>query len=157
MKIKDTIDMCNALGVRNIANACGITTYAVYKWRNKNALPYQVYTGEVDYAEKISELFDNSLSVEQVKSIGLAKNRRLTKRKRGEVKNNIINCLKKYSDKSGKVEISLHELAGKSNCGISWAFKTLNALKDKKLIRVLSSKQTTRGSYQLSKELLDAK
>lgn len=52
--LKKTID--DAGGVIAVATACDKTPRAVYKWLDADALPRTEYTGETQYAKKISEL-----------------------------------------------------------------------------------------------------
>ena len=43
-------------GVSKVAKSLNLTARGVYKWSNKNALPRTEYTGESNYAEKLSEI-----------------------------------------------------------------------------------------------------
>ena len=52
--LKKTID--DAGGVPTVAQACGKTPRAIYKWLSADALPRTEYTGETKYAKKICEL-----------------------------------------------------------------------------------------------------
>lgn len=52
--LRKSID--DAGGVSAVALACGKTPRAVYKWLVADALPRTEYTGETQYAQKISEL-----------------------------------------------------------------------------------------------------
>lgn len=52
--LKKTID--DAGGVPKVAQACGKTPRAIYKWLAADALPRTEYTGETKYAKKICEL-----------------------------------------------------------------------------------------------------
>ncbi|PIB60717.1 hypothetical protein WLF14_18845 [Pseudomonas fluorescens] len=52
--LKKTID--DAGGVPAVAQACGKTPRAIYKWLAADAMPRTEYTGETKYAKKICEL-----------------------------------------------------------------------------------------------------
>ncbi|MBI6563294.1 hypothetical protein YA0745_12120 [Pseudomonas synxantha] len=52
--LKKSID--DAGGVPAVALACGKTPRAIYKWLVADALPRTEYTGETQYAKKISDL-----------------------------------------------------------------------------------------------------
>lgn len=43
-------------GVYEVAKILNITARAIYKWSDKNSLPRTEYTGESNYAEKLSEI-----------------------------------------------------------------------------------------------------
>lgn len=52
--LKKSID--DAGGVQVVAQACGKSPRAVYKWLTADCLPRTEYTGETRYAEQIAEL-----------------------------------------------------------------------------------------------------
>lgn len=52
--LKRSID--DAGGVPSVAQACGKTPRAIYKWLASDTLPRTEYTGETQYAKKIAEL-----------------------------------------------------------------------------------------------------
>lgn len=46
----------DAGGVSGVAAACKVSPRAVYKWLAAESLPRTEYTGETDYAKRISDL-----------------------------------------------------------------------------------------------------
>ena len=52
-------------GTTAIARVCGVSVPAVYKWIRVGRLPRTEWTGETNYAQKISE-FDPGFSVEEL-------------------------------------------------------------------------------------------
>lgn len=57
------------LGVRKVAEVCGISVRAVYKWRKANALPRTEFTGETSYSSRLSEALGNHFSAEDILEI----------------------------------------------------------------------------------------
>lgn len=62
--LKSIID---SLGVAKVANLCGISVRAVYKWRTSNSLPRTEYTGETRYSEILSQALENTVSPEEIR------------------------------------------------------------------------------------------
>lgn len=63
------ISIIDDLGVRKVAEVCGISVRAVYKWRKANALPRTEFTGETSYASRLSEALDHRFSAEDILEI----------------------------------------------------------------------------------------
>lgn len=55
MSLKEKLSEIDG-GVAAIANACGVSVRAVYKWMSNDRLPRTEYTGETSYAAAIAEL-----------------------------------------------------------------------------------------------------
>ncbi|AHN72153.1 hypothetical protein [Aggregatibacter actinomycetemcomitans] len=63
--LKNIID---SLGAAKVANLCGISVRAVYKWRTSNSLPRTEYTGETKYSEILSQALENTVSPEEIRN-----------------------------------------------------------------------------------------
>ncbi|MFC0178974.1 DNA-binding protein [Thorsellia kenyensis] len=61
--IKDAI---LEVGIHNVANACGVTTRAVYKWISNNYLPKTEFFGGTNYAQKIESLSNGKFKAENL-------------------------------------------------------------------------------------------
>jgi len=57
------------IGVKATSIACGCSVRSIYKWMKKGSLPRTDYSGETDYAEKISIASMGKYSTELIKSI----------------------------------------------------------------------------------------
>jgi predicted DNA-binding transcriptional regulator AlpA len=58
-----------AIGVMTIANACGCSSRAIYKWMEKGSLPRTDFTGETEYAERIANASSGLYTAEMIKQI----------------------------------------------------------------------------------------
>ena len=63
--LKHIID---SLGAAKVADLCGISVRAVYKWRTSNSLPRTEYTGETRYSEILSQDLENVISAEEIRN-----------------------------------------------------------------------------------------
>ena len=63
--LKHIID---SLGAAKVADLCGISVRAVYKWRTSNSLPRTEYTGETQYSEILSQALENVISAEEIRN-----------------------------------------------------------------------------------------
>ena len=63
--LKHIID---SLGAAKVADLCGISVRAVYKWRTSNSLPRTEYTGETRYSEILSQALENVISAEEIRN-----------------------------------------------------------------------------------------
>lgn len=58
--LKHIID---SLGAAKVADLCGLSVRAVYKWRTSNSL----HTGETRYSEILSQALGGSVSAEEIR------------------------------------------------------------------------------------------
>lgn len=65
--LKDVFDTCG--GVSKMAHTFGISSRAIYKWLDKNALPKTEYTGETTYSDLLAENNDQ-FSKNEILEIG---------------------------------------------------------------------------------------
>lgn len=56
-------------GLVPTAEAVGLSYQAVRKWETRGFLPRTEFTGETNYAEKLSALVDNEVTVEELLSM----------------------------------------------------------------------------------------
>lgn len=56
-------------GIPAVAEACGVSTRAVYKWLSHGRLPRTDYTGETNYAEIIASLEGHDFGSEDLLSV----------------------------------------------------------------------------------------
>mgnify|MGYP001470831971 CR=1 FL=1 len=55
MKLKSGLEQAiELLGAQRVADACGLSYQAVWRWIQRGRLPRTEYTGETDYAGKIA-------------------------------------------------------------------------------------------------------
>lgn len=66
--MKDLRQIIAHLGAKKIADLCGVTVRAVYKWRTANALPRTEYTGETKYSELLAKALGN-MTASQIRKI----------------------------------------------------------------------------------------
>lgn len=57
------------LGPIKVADICGISVRAVYKWRTLNSLPRTDFTGETLYSEKLSQALNGSITADEIKNL----------------------------------------------------------------------------------------
>ena len=63
-------DVIKSVRVSVVAEVCGLTPKAVYKWLERGSLPRTEFTGETEYAEKISRVSGGKYSAAQIRRIG---------------------------------------------------------------------------------------
>lgn len=61
------------LGVPKVADLCGISVRAVYKWRKANTLPRTEFTGETTYSEVIASALNFRFSIQEILDLGRPK------------------------------------------------------------------------------------
>lgn len=66
--MKSLKHIIDSLGAAKVADLCGISVRAVYKWRTSNFLPRTEYTGETRYSEILSQALENVISAEEIRS-----------------------------------------------------------------------------------------
>ena len=66
-------DVIKAVRVSVVADVCGVSQRAIYKWMNNGKLPRTEYTGETNYAEKIALASNGLFSADAVLTIGRIK------------------------------------------------------------------------------------
>ena len=62
--LKHIID---SLGAAKVADLCGLSVRAIYKWRSSNSLPRTEYTGETRYSEILSQALGGSVSAKEIR------------------------------------------------------------------------------------------
>lgn len=70
MNVITLADVLRTVRVSVVADACGLTPKAVYKWIEKGALPRTEFTDETDYASKIARASGGKYSAAQIRRIG---------------------------------------------------------------------------------------
>ena len=63
--VKEAIDLVPGKVV-GASEVCGVSVRAVYKWINAGRLPRTDYTGETDYANRLSKASSGEFSPEQI-------------------------------------------------------------------------------------------
>ena len=53
-----------------VAEVCGLTPKAIYKWIERGSLPRTEFTGETEYADKIAKASGCKYSAAQIRRIG---------------------------------------------------------------------------------------
>lgn len=66
-------DVIKTVRVSVVADVCGVSQRAIYKWINNGKLPRTEYTGETNYAEKIALASNGLFSADAVLTIGRTK------------------------------------------------------------------------------------
>jgi len=66
--MKSLKHIIDSLGAAKVADLCGISARAVYKWRTSNSLPRTEYTGETRYSEILSQALENVISAEEIRN-----------------------------------------------------------------------------------------
>jgi len=62
-------DVLKAVRVSVVADVCGLTPKAVYKWLERGSLPRTEFTGETDYAGKIAKASGGKYSAAEIRRI----------------------------------------------------------------------------------------
>lgn len=62
-------DVIKGVRVSVVADICGLTPKAVYKWIERGALPRTEFTGETDYAVKIAKASGGKYSASEIRRI----------------------------------------------------------------------------------------
>lgn len=62
-------DVIKLVRVSVVANICGLTPKAVYKWIERGSLPRTEFTGETDYAGKIAKASGGKYSAAEIRRI----------------------------------------------------------------------------------------
>lgn len=73
--MKDLNNIVEALGgFSNVAQICEISSTGVRKWLKAHALPRTEWTGETNYAERLSQALGGKLSKEEILKIAHPRN-----------------------------------------------------------------------------------
>lgn len=59
----------NLIGIMKVSKAAGVTNGAVMNWQRRGKLPRTEWTGETNYAEKISEATGGEVTVDDFLSV----------------------------------------------------------------------------------------
>lgn len=62
-------DVLKSVRVSVVAEACGLTPKAIYKWIERGTLPRTEFTGETNYAERISRSSGGKYSAAEIRKI----------------------------------------------------------------------------------------
>ena len=73
MNQKTLEDVIKTVRVSVVADVCGVSQRAIYKWMDNGKLPRTEYTGETNYAEKIALASNGLFSVDEILAIGRSK------------------------------------------------------------------------------------
>ncbi|EMG5651511.1 Cro/Cl family transcriptional regulator [Citrobacter freundii] len=73
MQPKNLGDIIKQIRVPVVAQACGRTPRAIYKWINSGCLPRTDYTGETGYASKIAAASGGQFTENQILEISKPK------------------------------------------------------------------------------------
>ncbi len=86
MNQKTLEDVIKTVRVSVVADVCGVSQRAIYKWMDNGKLPRTEYTGETNYAEKIAHASNGLFSADAILTIG----RNKTTTKKGNDSNLLI-------------------------------------------------------------------
>ncbi|EFA4129594.1 DNA-binding protein [Escherichia coli] len=81
MNQKTLEDVIKTVRVSVVADVCGVSQRAIYKWMDNGKLPRTEYTGETNYAEKIAHASNGLFSADAILTIG--RNKTTTKKLMG--------------------------------------------------------------------------
>ncbi|EEX7351097.1 helix-turn-helix domain-containing protein [Escherichia coli] len=81
MNQKTLEDVIKTVRVSVVADVCGVSQRAIYKWMDNGKLPRTEYTGETNYAEKIAHASNGLFSADVILPIG--RNKTTTKKLMG--------------------------------------------------------------------------
>ncbi|EEZ0150745.1 TPA: DNA-binding protein [Escherichia coli] len=70
MNQKTLEDVIKTVRVSVVADVCGVSQRAIYKWMDNGKLPRTEYTGETNYAEKIAHASNGLFSADAILTIG---------------------------------------------------------------------------------------
>lgn len=62
-------EVIKSVRVSVVADACGLTPKAIYKWLERGSLPRTEFTGETEYADKIAKASGGKYSAAQIRRI----------------------------------------------------------------------------------------
>ncbi|MGX1958415.1 Cro/Cl family transcriptional regulator [Serratia proteamaculans] len=62
-------EVLRAVRVSVVAEACGLTPKAIYKWMERGSLPRTEFTGETNYAERIARSSGGRYSASEIRRI----------------------------------------------------------------------------------------
>lgn len=62
-------DVIKSVKVSVVANVCGLTPKAIYKWIDRGTLPRTDFTGETDYAARIASVSDGRFTASEILEI----------------------------------------------------------------------------------------
>lgn len=63
-------EVIKSVRVSVVADVCGLTPKAIYKWLERGSLPRTEFTGETEYADKIAKASGGKYSASQIRRIG---------------------------------------------------------------------------------------
>ncbi|HAV8509814.1 TPA: helix-turn-helix domain-containing protein [Escherichia coli] len=81
MNQKTLEDVIKTVRVSVVADVCGVSQRAIYKWMDNGKLPRTEYTGETNYAEKIAHASNGLFSADAILTID--RNKTTTKKLMG--------------------------------------------------------------------------
>ncbi|ELP6230908.1 Cro/Cl family transcriptional regulator [Salmonella enterica] len=70
MEPKNLGEVIKKIRVHVVAEACGLTPRAIYKWIDGGTLPRTDYTGETKYAQKIACASGGLFTAQQILDVG---------------------------------------------------------------------------------------